>query len=217
MGYNLDTAATGRVANGYRARSLAGEGSHLQLDVSLIERAQDRDERALEQIYDHFFDKIFRYVVVRVGIQADAEDITEEVFLKALTSINSFKFCGAPFSAWLFRIAHNQVIDFHRKTPKRLYVQLDDVEVRDETSLEMVVEQKIAIEHVARAINHLTQAQCQVISLRFGAGLSLAETADVMGKNAGSIKSLQHSGIAALRRVLNIGSSESPAEKTGQR
>ena len=122
----------------------------MQLDVSLIERAQDRDERALEQIYDHFFDKIFRYVLVRVGIQADAGDITEEVFLKALTSINSFKFRGAPFSAWLFRIAHNQVIDFHRRASKRLYVQLDDVEVRDETSLEMVVEQKIAMEHVTR-------------------------------------------------------------------
>ena len=121
-----------------------------------------------------------------------------------LKSIGSFKFKGAPFSAWIFRIAHNLVVDFHRKASKRKHVQLDEVQIRDEASVEAKVELRLSLQEVQTATRKLTQAQSQVIALRFASGLSLSETAQAMNKREGAIKSLQHSAIAALRRSLNV-------------
>ena len=80
-------------------------------EESLIRRAQQQDQQAFAQLYEEHFDKIYRYVVLKIGSRTEAEDITQQVFLKALRSVSSFRWKGTPFSAWLFRIAHNQVVD----------------------------------------------------------------------------------------------------------
>ena len=83
----------------------------MQDEESLMRRAQRRDPEAFTQLYEAYFDKIYRYIVIRIGNEMEAEDMTQQVFLKALQSISSFRWRGIPFSAWLFRIAHNLAVD----------------------------------------------------------------------------------------------------------
>jgi len=128
--------------------------------------------------------------------------MTQQVFLKALQSISSFKWRGISFSAWLFRIAHNQVVDYLRKKAKRVTAPLDDSLPSSERSPEMVTECNLDIEQLIIATRQLTAAQREVISLRFAGELPIAQAARVMGKSEGAVKALQHSAILALRKVL---------------
>ena len=130
--------------------------------------------------------------------------MTQQVFLKAIKSISSFRWKGVPFSAWLFRIAHNQVVDYVRKRTKHTTVPLMESLVEAGDNPELVAEQNMDIQRVATATQQLTKAQREVISLRFPGGLSIAETADAMGKSQGAIKALQHSAILALRQILSV-------------
>jgi len=173
-------------------------------EESLVRRAQQRDEEAFAQLYEEHFDRIYRYVTLKIGDQAEAEDITQQVFLKALQSISSFRWKGIPFSAWLFRIAHNQVIDYFRKKRKRVTEPLDDSLALSDSNPQLLTERNLDIEQLALATKQLTQAQREVISLRFAGELSIAQVAKVMGKSPGAIKALQHSAIVALRKALSV-------------
>jgi RNA polymerase sigma-70 factor (ECF subfamily) len=130
--------------------------------------------------------------------------MTQQVFLNAIKSLPSYKFKGMPFSSWLYRIAHNQVVDYLRKKSRRATVPIDETLASDDDPTEQA-EVKLEIEALAVAMKKLTAAQREVISLRFAAELSVAEVARSMGKSEGAIKALQHSAIAALRRVLAAG------------
>ncbi|MFC2001258.1 sigma-70 family RNA polymerase sigma factor [Chloroflexota bacterium] len=175
-------------------------------EESLIRRAQQRDQEALTQLYEENFDKIYRYVVFKIGDRTEAEDITQQVFLKALKSISSFRWKGTSFSAWLYRIAHNQIVDHLRRKTKRATVPLDEsLAGSDSSDPRVEVEQKLDIENLASATRKLTKAQQEVISLRFTSELSIAQVAGIMGKSEGAVKALQHSAILSLRRVLTVG------------
>jgi RNA polymerase sigma-70 factor (ECF subfamily) len=179
------------------------EGScQVQSEESLIRRAQQRDQVALTQLYEENFDKIYRYISIKIGDRTEAEDMTQQVFLNAIQSISSYKSKGMPFSSWLYRIAHNQVVDHLRKKSKRVTVPLDETIPFQGDDPRRVVEQKLAIEEIAAAARGLTRAQQEVISLRFAGELSVAECARSMGKSEGAIKALQHSAIVALRKAL---------------
>jgi len=173
-------------------------------EESLVRRAQQRDQQAFAQLYEQHFDKIYRYVALRIGDRAEAEDITQQVFLKALQSISSFRWKGIPFSAWLFRIAHNQVIDYLRKKTKQATVPIDESAVSFSSDPQILAEQRLNIEQLLSAAKRLTEAQREVISLRFAGELSIAEVAKIMGKSQGAVKALQHSAIVALRKVLSV-------------
>ena len=130
--------------------------------------------------------------------------MTQQVFLHALKSISSYREKGMPFSSWLYRIAHNQVVDFFRKKSTHITVPLDEslpIPAVDGDP-KILVEQKIVMEEVVVATRKLTTAQQEVISLRFASELSITEVAGVMGKSEGAIKALQHSAIVALRKAL---------------
>ena len=176
----------------------------MQDEESLVRRAQQRDQQAFTQLYEEHFDKIYRYVALRIGNEIEAEDITQQVFLKALHSISSFKWKGAPFSAWLFRIAHNQVVDHLRKKTKQATVPIDNIQVSSSSDPQSLVEQKLDIEQLLSATKRLTEAQREVISLRFASELPIAQVAKIMDKSVGAVKALQHSAIVALRKVLSI-------------
>jgi len=176
----------------------------VQDEESLIRRAQHREPEAFAQLYEAYFDKIYRYVVVRIGNKTEAEDMTQQVFLNALQSISSFKWRGIPFSAWLFRIAHNQVVDYLRKKAKRITVPIDDLPVVANDNPQLVAEQKLDIEQLNLATKRLTEAQREVISLRFAGELSVAQVAKVMGRSQGAVKALQHSAIVTLRKALLV-------------
>ncbi len=182
-------------------------------EESLVRRAKQRDQKAFTQLYEGYFDRIYRYVALRIGDKAEAEDMTQQVFLNALQSISSFQWKGVPFSAWLYRIAHNQVVDYLRKKTKRPATLLDDsLNISDsnnkDSNPQLMTEHSLDIEQLLSATRRLTEAQREVISLRFTSELSTAEVAKIMGKSQGAVKALQHSAIVALRKTLLVGTNE---------
>ena len=176
----------------------------MQDEENLVQRAKQGDQKAFTQLYEGHFDRIYRYVVLRIGDRIEAEDMTQQVFLKALKSISSFKWKGTPFAAWLFRIAHNQVVDYLRKKKKHPAALLDESLVSSESNPQRMAEHNLDIEQLLLATRRLTEAQREVISLRFTSELSIAQVAEVMGKSEGAVKALQHSGIVALRKALSV-------------
>jgi len=175
----------------------------VQDEQDLVHRAQQGDKEAFAQLYEDHFDKIYRYVALRIGNKTEAEDVTQQAFLNALRSISSFKWKGTPFSAWLFRIAHNLVVDYLRKGKKQTTTPLDESLVDSDSNPQREAEYRLDIEQLVSATKQLTAAQREVISLRFAGELSVAEVAKVMGKSQGAVKALQHSAIVALRKVLS--------------
>jgi RNA polymerase sigma-70 factor (ECF subfamily) len=176
----------------------------VQTEESLVRRAQQNDQEAFAQLYEAYFDKIYRYLVLRIGNEMEAEDMTQQVFLNALRSLSSFRWKGAPFSAWLYRIAHNQAVDHLRKQKKRASVPLDESLTSSADNPPAATERKMDVEELLRAAERLTEAQREVISLRFSSELSIAQVAKVMGKSQGAVKALQHSAIVALRRTMLV-------------
>lgn len=174
----------------------------MQVEQSLVHRAQQGDKGAFAQLYESHFDKIYRYVVLKIGNKTEAEDMTQQVFLNALQSIRSFKWKGIPFSAWLFRIAHNLVVDYLRKKKKVVTAPFDDSLAGSGGNPQLVTEHRLDIEQLVSATKRLTKAQREVISLRFAGELAVAEVAKVIGKSEGAVKALQHSAIVALRKSL---------------
>jgi len=178
-------------------------GCQVQDEENLVRRAQQHEQEAFAQLYEEHFDKIYRYVAVRIGDRMEAEDVTQQVFLNALRSISSFKWKGIPFSAWLFRIAHNQVVDYLRRR-KHTAVAIDEPLASNNNNPQLVAEQRQDIEQLLLATKQLTKAQREVISLRFAGELPIAQVAKVMGKSEGAVKALQHSAIVALRKTLSV-------------
>jgi RNA polymerase sigma-70 factor (ECF subfamily) len=187
---------------------LAG-GCQVQDEESLVRRATEHDQAALTQIYEENFDKIYRYIVLKIGDRTEAEDMTQQVFLSAFKAISSFKYKkGTHFSSWLYRIAHNQIVDYLRKKSKRPTVPLEESLASNSSGSSdprLEVERNFAIEQLASATRHLTKAQQEVISLRFAGELSVAQAARVMGKSEGAVKALQHSAMVSLRKLLAAG------------
>jgi len=180
----------------------------VQNEESLVRRAQQGDQRAFAQLYEGHFDRIYRYVALKIGDRIEAEDMTQQVFLNALQSISSFKWKGIPFAAWLFRIAHNQVVDYLRKKTKHAAVPFDESLVSSDGNPQSIVERSLDIEQLLLATKRLTKAQQEVVSLRFAGELSIVQVAQIMGKSQGAIKALQHSAIVALRKALSVGNDE---------
>jgi len=176
----------------------------VQDEESLVRRAKQRDQEAFAQLYEGYFDKIYRYVAIRIGDRMEAEDITQQVFLNAIKAISSFRWRGIPFSAWLFRIAHNQVVDYLRRKTKRPTIPLDESLVASDYDPQLIAGQKLDIERLHSATGKLTPAQQEVISLRFAGELPIAQVARIMGKSEGAVKALQHSAIVALRKTLSV-------------
>ncbi len=184
----------------------SGAGTSLTDDdiAAIVQQAQNGEAAAFGQLYEIYSDRVFRYIAYRVDSDADAEDITEDVFIRMLEAINSFKWRQVPFSAWLMRIAHNRVIDHYRRGRLRTATPLDDappLASRDRDPQERV-DIFSDLQELRVAMARLTDLQRQVISLRFGSDLSIAETAHVMNRNEGAVKALQHSAIRALRRLM---------------
>ena len=186
----------------------------VQREEDLVRRAQGQDPEAFGRLYEEHFDRIYRYIVLRVRNQADAEDLTQQVFLKALEHIGSYRYKGMPFSSWLFRIAHNQVVDHWKKKSreKARVIPLDEIDEAKTLPLDdpaMLAEQKLSLEQLAAACERLSDGQREVISLRFAGGLSVAEAARVMGKSEGAVKVQQHAALAKLRQFLGSSEEES--------
>jgi len=169
----------------------------------LVERAQQGDRDALEELYLMHFDRIYGYLHMSVGNRHDAEDLTTQTFLKMLESIGKFRWRSAPFSAWLFRIAHNLAMD-HFRAHRRWQPEADVPEPpgSEEPSAEMLAMHSIGRQSMMELIETLSPEQQQVLTLKFVFNLPNAEVAAILDKTEGAIKSLQHRALVSLQKQI---------------
>ena len=167
----------------------------------LVERAQGGDRGALEELYLIHFDRIYSYLHLSVGDRHDAEDLTTQTFLKMLEAIGRFRWQSAPFSAWLFRIAHNLAID-HFRAGRRVQAEDEVPEVagQEESSAEQQAMDSLGQAGMLALIARLSPEQRQVLTLKFLFGFANSEVAGILGKTEGAVKSLQHRALATLQK-----------------
>jgi len=175
----------------------------------LVDKAKAYDKEALGQLYDHFYNKIYEFIYYRISNHYEAEDLTEQVFHKAIKNLNRFEWRGAPFSSWLFRIAVNEVND-HFRSSRREMLDIDEYsEVlpgfqNPEEQALLSIDKDMLVE----SIKKLTRQQQEVLVLKYIVGMSSDEIATVVGKRAGAVRALQHRALAALGKIMNGQSNE---------
>jgi RNA polymerase sigma-70 factor, ECF subfamily len=201
--------ATPRGPSSPRGDSRGDTGLGLQQERALVARAGQGEAEATGLLYDAYVTQVYRYCLGRVRNAADAEDLAEEIFLKVIGAIEGFEWRvlgdseRSPFRAWVFRIAHNHVVSFHRRAAARgPLAELSETMHDDRRGPQDLTETKIAIEEVMEFVRQLPDAQRDVILLRFVSGLSVAETAATLDKQQTNVKVLQHKGIQRLKRLM---------------
>ncbi len=159
---------------------------------------------AIAAHYETHFERIARYIAVRIGHISDAEDLASDVFVRALRSADSYKPSGAPMEAWLIRIAHNIVVDYLRKKGRRPSNQPleEGSELPGNSNPTESVEKEEELKVLHKKMGQLSEAQRQVLSLRFGAEMTSEQIAQVLGKNAGAIREMQSAAIKKLRSLM---------------
>ncbi|MBN1991449.1 MAG: sigma-70 family RNA polymerase sigma factor [Anaerolineae bacterium] len=176
----------------------------LELDeATLIEQAKT-DPEAFGQLYELHVEKIYNYIYYRVGNRHEAEDLTAKVFYRALNHIPRYKNNGAPFAAWLYRIAHNLVANWHRDHSRRQIVALENVKLAGEGQENPyhAAERTNERELLLAAIQELPPERQQLLTLKFIQKMSNAEIGQVMGRSEGAIKSLYHRTLTSLKKLL---------------
>lgn len=169
----------------------------------LIERAQ-KDPSVFAELYQRYVDRVYNYIYQRTGNHHDAEDLTARTFLKALVHLEHYQFKGIPFSAWLYRIAHNAVANWYRDRHRHPMVSLDALvtysggEERPEDVTQAQEERRALLE----AIRGLPAERQQLLILKFSEGLTNAQIGQIMGRSEGAVKSLYHRTLLALRQEL---------------
>ena len=170
----------------------------------LVRRVRDNQPHAFDELYSRYSPRVFGYLVQRLnGNAEEAEDLTADVFTKVYEKIDGFQPQGAPLSAWVFRIAHNRLVDSVRRRPRQMPVGLDDAPEITSGPVFGGIDQQVALDQIKVGLAKLTPEQRQVIELRFLQGKSLAETAAVVGRNEDAVKKLQARGLASLRRGID--------------
>lgn len=174
-------------------------------DSELVELAGD-DKEAFGELYRRYMPRIYNYVFFRTGNQHDAEDLTARVFFRAMSHIQNYTERGVPFQAWLYRIAHNLVANWHRDRGRRKIIPLDDyiaTSIRSEAPERMAEDAEMR-ELLMAAIRRLPQERQQLLVLKFIEQLSNAEIGEIMGRTEGAIKSLYHRTLMTLRDELQM-------------
>ncbi len=168
------------------------------IEKQLAERAAKRDQQAFAKLYDLYADKIYKYIYYKSGRTDEAEDLTAQVFLKAWEAIGHYRWEGYPFSTWLYRIAHNQIIDYYRT--HRETFPLDTARTRESGTDPLdAAERTFTSSQIRAAMQHLTHDQQRVVVLRFLEGYSTTEVAAIMDKDPDAIRALQHRALRALQ------------------
>lgn len=173
-------------------------------DVELIKQVKNGDTEAFGVLYEQYADVIFRYVYSHLDARVEAEDLTEDIFLRAWKALPKYDERGLPFSAFLFRIARNSLIDYYRQ--RKIVHSIDDIEIQShEAGLEETVELNIENRDLKKSLDGLREDYRNVLIFRFLSGLSPEETAEMMQRSVGAIRVLQHRALSALKDVLERG------------
>ena len=171
---------------------------------ALVEQAKT-DPAAFGILYESYVNKIYNYIYYRVGNQHDAEDLTARTFHRALDHIERYVNKGAPFSAWLYRIAHNLVANWHRDQSRRKLISMEDIKLRARRreGPVQVAERKEEKDQLLAIIRRLPPDRQQLLILKFTEGMSNAEIGKMMGRSEGAIKSLYHRTLLSLRETFD--------------
>ena len=180
---------------------MATKQSNSVPETRLVRQAQKGDAGAFGQIYDTYIDRVFRFVHFRVNETQLAEDLTADTFLKAWDNLGKYEERGLPFAAWLFRIARNTVIDHYRTQKEELPLEAAATQT-SETDPNEQVHRGLTGEEIRRAMSKLTQAQQDVLILKFIAGFSTKTVAGILNKKPGAIRALQMRGLQALDEIM---------------
>jgi RNA polymerase sigma-70 factor (ECF subfamily) len=178
---------------------------HREDDDQILALIAKRDSSAFGELYERHVTSIYRYVYYRVGNPEDAEDLTARVFMRALKHVNTYNDRGVPFTAWLYRIAHNVVANYHRDNSRHPSVPLDEMELHSahhddaDTNIDSARER----ERLLRAIRQLPEDRQQLVVLKFVEQLQNAEIGQIMNRSEGAIKSLYHRTLVQLREILD--------------
>jgi len=173
-------------------------------EEEVLALASQGDRDAFGQLYQRYVERIFNYVYYRTGNTHDAEDLTARVFQRAMNHIHNYTDRGVPFSAWLYRIAHNLVANWHRDRSRKQEIPLDDIPVlptkgdHPERSLVRSQEQDALLKHIRK----LPPERQNLLILKFVENMSNAEIGKIMGRSEGAVKSLYHRTLLALRDQL---------------
>lgn len=170
--------------------------------LHLVRKAQRYDEQALAALCELFYEDIYTYFYYRTSDPADAQDLTNDVFLRMIEAIRSFEPARGTFRAWLFGIAHHRLVDYRRRRAVREHEPLTEALANPDDHPNMQAEAWLTRERLRRALHRLTEDQRQVIILKFIEGLSNAEVANILGKSEGAINALQYRALHALRQIL---------------
>jgi RNA polymerase sigma-70 factor (ECF subfamily) len=184
----------------------AAEDTHADA-WALVTRAQHGDGEAFGQLFLRYKETVYRYIYYRVGDQATAEDFTSETFLRALRRIGAVTYQGRDIGAWFVTIARNIVLDHAKSARHRLEVTIPETIEHTDTGLgpEDSVINSLTTERLMRTLNRLGTDQRECVMLRFIHGMSISETAEIMGRNSGAVKALQH---RAIRKLADLVRSE---------
>ncbi len=174
----------------------------MSVEWEIVRRAQSYEEDAFRSLYETYYPKIYNYAFMQMGDVQAAEDLASDVMLKMIESIQSYKFRGLPFGAWVFRIARNRIIDLHRKRKRRGEVDLSETVASALANPQVLAERAIDRGQLQVALKHLTPEQRQVIVLKFIEGYDNRSIGKIMGRSEGAIKSLQHRALGALKRII---------------
>jgi RNA polymerase sigma-70 factor (ECF subfamily) len=170
-------------------------------ELTLVRLAQLGDQDMFGHLYDAYVERIYRYIYFRVADDMLAEDITSQVFLKVWEKLDTYQAGQSPFMAWIYRIAHNAVIDHYRT--KKVSVSLDDVrpvELSHSDEIDEKLDLQIQSQELREALQELTEEQQQVLILKFVGGLSTTEIAHQLGKQQGAVRALQMRGLQGLAK-----------------
>ncbi len=171
-------------------------------EAELVQRATKRDEAAFAELYSNYVEKIYRYIYYKVGDASEAEDLCGQVFLKAWEAIERYVWTGYPFSSWLYRLAHNLVVDHYRTHRESL--PLDDTLITREEPIdpEAALLNSLKAQELRLAISQLTGEQRQVIHFKFIEGYDNTEIAAMMNKKEGAIRALQYRALHSLHEIM---------------
>ena len=176
---------------------------HILQEWLLVQRAQVLEEAALASLYSTYYPRIYNYAFLHLGDIQSAEDLASDVMLKVLESIKKYRFKGTPFSAWVFRIARNRLIDLHRRRKRHGEVDLTEPLAAMQIGPQTLAERALDRGQLQLALKYLTDEQRQVIVLKFIEGFDNASIARILGRSEGAVKSLQHRALNSLRRIMS--------------
>jgi len=174
-------------------------------EKALVALAVDGDTQAFTRLFDRYYDRIYRHIYYRVGRVEDAEDLAQQVFLQAWRALGRYRQTDSPFVAWLFTIAHNNVVSFYRRLRPAASLEASGLDWPAAADTEGMMEAGLDHERVRQAIRHLRLEYQQVLVLRFLEDLPYRDIAGALGKSEVHIRVMQHRALQELRRVLDEG------------